>query len=186
MNQCEHILLRGDQGFNAAQGGSQGWHRCGRPGTRVAVEAPAGRGVVAACYCELHGGEERARREVESDWNVVAPPEVVDVLTAGTASLTSVDVYAVIRRLPDASGGGYVTALGVGTFTRNLPGRYTTREEAEAAVREAWRRQVEADVAEIKRLRGGTLDWGYPVEPRSEPILLYCDPGVSAWDCVVK
>lgn len=61
--------------------------------------------------------------------------------------------------------------------------RFLTREDAEAEGRRAWRAQVDRHVAEIRASRGGTLAWGVPVEPRSEPIIVDAT-GRNSWDAL--
>lgn len=77
----------------------------------------------------------------------------------------------------------WLASLGVGGFTHHV-GAYQTREEALVAVRAAWERRLHDDIAAIRRARGGTLDWGMPVEPLAEPTLLEPRAGESGWDCV--
>lgn len=135
------------------------------------------RGIVTAAYCEAHGGAERALADVSNSWYVLAPLAVDDVLVAGTAALGSEDVYVVVR----PSGSRWVAAVGIGGHTRSLCGSWPTREAAVEAATAEWRSQVDRDVAEIRRLRGGMLSWGVPVQPRTEPIVIVAAPGQSAY-----
>jgi len=62
---------------------------------------------------------------------------------------------------------------------------FDSREAALAAGIAAWRAHVDTVVAEILAARGGTLDWGVPVEPLTEPIIVEPGPGQSAWDVAI-
>lgn len=70
-----------------------------------------------------------------------------------------------------------------GAITRSFP----TRAEAFAAADVAWSARVRARVAEIRAARGGTLEWGTPVEPLEDPIVVVLEQGDSrsAWDVAV-
>lgn len=161
-----------------------------------------GRRVVTACYCYEHGGHDRALDEVGRSWSVLAPAEVGDdeaVLTAGTASLDSRHAYLILRSernhwLAWRGIGGFVEALyppGVEDrraaiiaahlgsrktaklkARREAPAWWTTREDALRDATAEWRRKLVEDVAEITRIRGGTLSWGMPIAPRDEPIII--------------
>lgn len=87
--------------------------KCGHPGTSARCTQSAdghdllllGRQpVLAGPYCTDHGGFERAMREAEADWRVLAPASVGDehaVLNAGALALDSRAAYLVVRREPD-------------------------------------------------------------------------------------
>lgn len=91
-----------------------------------------------------------------------------------------------IERLPASAGRPvWTAALGIGSLTETL-GQFETAEEAERTGRLAWRKRLDRDVAEITAARGGTLDWGVPIEPRTEPIVLRPAVGISAWDEVAR
>lgn len=135
-------------------------------------------GIVRSGCCDAHGGAERAIAQVAGSWYVQAPLSVEDVLEAGTASLCSEDVYVVVR--PSGSG-RWVASLGIGSHTRSLRGSWASQSGAIEAGVAAWRAQVDADVAEITRLRGGTLAWGMPVQPRDEPVVIAARQGQSAY-----
>lgn len=77
----------------------------------------------------------------------------------------------------------WAAQLGVGSFLLDV-GAYGSRDEALTAGRIAWRGRLDTDVATIRAARGGTLDWGIPVTPLAEPIVLEPELGVSAWDAV--
>jgi hypothetical protein len=59
---------------------------------------------------------------------------------------------------------------------------FDTREAALEHGIAAWRANLARRVAAITRARGGTLDWGVPVEPLAEPIIIEPGRGESAWD----
>lgn len=75
----------------------------------------------------------------------------------------------------------WLAQIGIGSMIEHVAA-CVTREEALAAARAAWRVRVERDVAEITAQRGGTLGWGLPVRPRSEPIVVEPQAGETAWD----
>jgi hypothetical protein len=186
---------------------------CWKPGVGIKCMEPArGRLPKWSCYCDDHGGEERARLAVLSSWSVAAPESVGDdeaVMAAGAMGLDSRCVYVVVR----PENGRWIAALGVGSYTqqvrrqdadperarkaspehrRQRPGRrrrgggnsWATFEEAAAAGVLAWGEHVAARVAEITAARGGTLAWGVPVEPREMPEVVVCEQGESAWEAI--
>lgn len=138
------------------------------------------------------------------------------VLVAGCASLQSPDVYLVVRQVPESQGGMWLAWLGLGSMlepvvnpspivrlqsngkprtrggsrVRRSPDTpshsFPSREAALSRGREAWESGVRDRVEEIRQLRGGTLTWGVPVEPRGEPIIIMLEQGDtrSAWDVV--
>lgn len=61
---------------------------------------------------------------------------------------------------------------------------FPTRDDALAEATRVWRESVTRHVEEIRAARGGTLSWGTPVEPLSEPIVIDSPPE-SAWDIAV-
>lgn len=75
----------------------------------------------------------------------------------------------------------WVAGIGVGSHHHEI-GAYDTEREALDAATAWWRTDLAARVAEITALRGGTLAWGRPVEPRAEPVVLRPAPGESTWD----
>lgn len=77
----------------------------------------------------------------------------------------------------------WLAQLGLGSHLIHV-GAYATREEALAAGLAEWRMRVSEWLGEIREARGGTLDWGVPVRPLAEPILVEPKPGQSAWDAI--
>lgn len=71
-------------------------------------------------------------------------------------------------------------SLGVGSLLTHV-GNFADEAEAAAAGRAAWAKRVAERVAAIREARGGTLDWGVPVEPRAGPIILKPTAGETAW-----
>ena len=61
-------------------------------------------------------------------------------------------------------------------------------EDALDAARAAWSRRLAERVAAIRAARGGTLEWGLPVEPAAEPIaiVLEQDDRRSGWDVALS
>jgi hypothetical protein len=164
---------------------SRPWHnglwRCNAAATEYRRQAPADRGVIRACYCDAHGGSDRARQEVESSWDILAPASVVDVAAAGAMGLSSEHAILVLRQSPDQKK-PWAVSLGIGSHTQNV-GQYASEQEAMDAGRTAWSQHLERDLSEIRESRGGTLNWGMPVTPRLEPVILRPQAGESAWDC---
>lgn len=185
---------------------------CPRPGEGVSLTTPAGRPpAVAGPYCLVHGGVQRAREEAERDWNHAAPASVGDaeaVMRAGVMGLRTEHAYVVIRQ----HDGVWLAFTGVGSHltevenpnarvqrTRNGRVRlaasklrprgacaFSDRTEALDAGVAAWRARVEARVDEIRRARGGTLDWGVPIDPLSTPIVIHAAPGECASDIAAR
>lgn len=172
------------------------WSTCRASCARVVGVPVAGRRPVQRAYCDEHGGEERARAEVGRAWSMVAPASVGGddaVLDAGNLSLCSEHVYLVLRE----ERGRWLAFRGIGSHVQPVPAgpprqrgakrkskasyTFASRDEAFAAGLAAWRAGIEATVATITAARGGTLAWGAPVEPRSEPIILEPLPGQSAY-----
>jgi len=77
------------------------------------------------------------------------------------------------------------SAIGVGAMLTDL-GAHATREAALEAGRAAWAARVQSDVDAIREARGGTLDWGVPVAPLADPVVLEPREGESAWDAVER
>lgn len=75
----------------------------------------------------------------------------------------------------------WIAQIGIGSMARHV-GAYATREEAIDRGIEAWRANLERRIQEIRAMRGGTLDWGVPVTPREQPMLIESLPGESSWD----
>jgi len=184
--------------------------RCGQgrvcgaiPAARVALRCPADRpDAIGGPYCEGHGGAERAQREAESSWDYLAPASVGssdEVRAAGNRRLGSEHTFVVLRELAAECGGGWEVGLGVGDDYRRLrtglprlkrksgrgplgelTSRYGDRESALAAGLSEWRSTLALKIEAVRSARGGTLAWGVPIEPRSEPVLLECPVGRSA------
>lgn len=182
--------------------------QCPREGIQVRLRCPVGRPDAVAAYCDEHGGESRARIHASSSWDYVAPESVGDhddVENAGCMGLQSPHAYVVVRQVAQEQGGKWLAWLGLGSLLtpvanpngqrRNRGGRmgkyadrpatsFPTRSEALEAATIAWRCGLQARVEAIRRARGGSLDWGTPVEPLSEPIIIVLEQGDSrsAWD----
>ena len=64
---------------------------------------------------------------------------------------------------------------------------FPSRELALTAAEAAWSQRLAARVAEIRAARGGTLDWGTPVEPLEAPVVILLEQGDSrsAWDVAI-
>lgn len=191
--------------------------QCPREGIQVRLRCPAGRPDAVSAYCAEHGGEARARAEAERDWMHAAPESVggpAQVEDAGCQQLQTPDAYVVVRQTPAAQGGRWLAWLGLGSMMipienpapvvklkngrphvragRSYSGRngalaFPSREAALAQALLRWRAGVETRVEAIRRLRGGTLAWGTPVEPLDEPIVIVLEQGDSrsAWDMAV-
>lgn len=184
--------------------------RCAADAVRHAVDLrELERGRLSATYCREHGGPARALHELAHSWLTCAPPSVGDegaVLDAGTMALTSEHALVVVR----PEGPIWLAYLGIGSHLQQvanpLGGKLTrdgrpntylcrrtgerkwrgahsfaSREAATEAATVEWRRGVVARVDEIRRARGGRLDWGLTVEPRAEPRIVLVERG-SAWD----
>lgn len=187
--------------------------RCGLPAAVVRLPCPLGRPDAVAGYCDAHGGVTRARAEAERDWMYAAPASVGgprEVEDAGTDSLRSTEAYIVVRHTIPETGGRWLAWLGLGSHMTVVPnpnavpsrrgGRrkrspgsngtraFTTAEDALAEAKKAWHERVEQRVREITAARGGTLDWGTPVAPLKEPIVIRLEQGDtrSAWDLAVE
>jgi len=186
--------------------------QCAREGVQVRLRCPAGRPDAVSAYCDEHGGEERARRAASRDWNYLAPESVggaAAVENAGCMQLQTVHAYVVLRQVPQQQGGKWLAWRGLGSMLtpvvnpqgqrRSRGGKakakqkdapvtsFPTREAAlELAILES-RRATTARVEEIRRARGGTLEWGTPVEPLDEPVVIVLEQGDSrsAWDIAV-
>lgn len=225
-------------------------------------EPGGSRPVEQACYCETHGGAERALERLQADWSVRAPLSVADVTEAGTMALASPESIVVLRheqpeRCPErwivhvpaaqaartwtqpglsaetryeaayhlcAPSQSFRTAaeadrqaarvaeldpehetprithhtasvrerrrpwlaqIGIGGMIEHV-GAFASREEALAAALVAWRQRVDATVAAITRARGGTLEWGLAIEPRSAPIVVEPREGEGSWDAYAR
>lgn len=75
----------------------------------------------------------------------------------------------------------WIAQLGVGSHIVHV-GAFVDRAEAIHAGVATWRANIDRVVAQIRDARGGTLDWGMPVQPRSEPVIIESLPGESSWD----
>lgn len=75
----------------------------------------------------------------------------------------------------------WIAQLGVGSHIVHV-GAFESRDAAIDAGVAAWRANLARVVAQIRDARGGTLDWGMPVQPRSEPVIIESLPGESSWD----
>lgn len=82
-------------------------------------------------------------------------------------------------------GPAWIAGVGIGSHYREV-GRADTREEALALALSAWRIGLAAEVGAIRAARGGTLAWGMPVEPRTEPLLVEPADGVCTWDALAR
>jgi hypothetical protein len=76
-------------------------------------------------------------------------------------------------------------SLGLGSHAVHV-GTYTTAAEAEQAGRAAWRARLDHDVQRIRELRGGTLGWGLPVQPATDPMIVRPRPGECGWDAYAR
>lgn len=63
---------------------------------------------------------------------------------------------------------------------------FPSRQAALERAMTAWRSEVEARVAQIRTARGGTLEWGAPVAPLADPIVVEIGEHGSAWDVAVQ
>jgi hypothetical protein len=161
------------------------WSPCGSAACHEAVTCTAGCGDVFA-YCAGHGGEKHARRMHDEHlltcWHALAPATVPrdEIELRGTMLTDSEHHVGVVR----ATGGGrYGAAVGLGSHTQPLPGSFPTPAAAEAAAREAVAAGYRTRVEEITTSRGGTLAWGLALAPPNTTIL-FCPPGVSAWEAM--
>lgn len=138
------------------------------------------------------------------------------VQDAGCHCLGTPEAYVVVRQTPENQGGVWLAWLGLGSRLTpvanpepivrlrpdgkprmrggNRPQRpgngtrsFPSREAALSQARVAWGQGIERRVAEIREARGGTLGWGTPVAPLSEPIEIVLEQGDSrsAWDVAV-
>lgn len=145
----------------------------------VELAAPFGRGVVRRSYCLKHGGLRWAQEEAERAWVMVAPESVGDAMHvqyAGSLLLCSEHKVISVRWF------GVRVVVFLGTGTHLMPvGSFPLLEypAALAAGRGALHNERERRIAEIRTLRGGTLDWGLPVVPRET--LLVSD-GERVWE----
>ena len=111
--------------------------------------------------------QKRASRLAELD-----PERETPRITHHTASVRE-------RRRP------WLAQLGIGGMIEHV-GAFASREEALAAALVAWRQRVDATVAAITRARGGTLEWGLAIEPRSAPIVVEPREGEGSWDAYAR
>lgn len=167
--------------------GPKGPKPCGRPAELVERQCPAGRGTVSAAYCVEHGGTERASTETAREWAFAAPASVggmEEVLEAGARQLGSSERVLVVRATPE---GRWVIQLGVGGhLVSACPGSAVSREVALDAGLWLWRERVRATVESIRAARGGSLEWGIPIEPQAYPVVLELEPTANAWDALVE
>lgn len=144
--------------------------------------------------------------------------DVEAVQIAGGACLQTPEAYVVIRQTPENQGATWLAFLGLGSMltpvanpepavrlqrdgrprTRggsrgrrspDTPSRsFAIREAALSAARQTWEARVKERVDFIRKLRGGTLAWGLPVEPLAEPVVIVLEQGDSrsAWDVAVS
>lgn len=143
---------------------------------------------------------------------VGGPAEVED---AGCQQLQTPDAYVVLRQTPAAQGGRWLAWRGLGSMMipvenpqpqvrlrangkprrrggsaysgRNGALAFPSRETALAEALIRWRAGLDTRVEAIRRLRGGTLAWGTPVEPLESPVVILLGQGDSrsAWDIAV-
>jgi hypothetical protein len=184
--------------------GQRRYRPCGANATGWTVDLTSwGRGHVSRCYCVDHGGSELAVSEISRDWNYLAPVSVGDagaVQDAGMRCLNSTNAYVVVRE----EHGRWLAYLGVGSMmiqvrmrhepvvrrgrvyrqsNGKLRGQMATdsRDDALARAIDAWRSKLADDIAAITAARGGVLDWGLPVEPLADPMVLDTTSG-NGWD----
>lgn len=221
--------------------------RCERAATSYEVDPGGDREAVVACRCAEHGGAAAALEEIRSDWHVLAPLTVRDVLGAGSMALSSPERIVRIMREADEviadrwhvhisehsfrslSSAGYdwppgptmtfpsleeaeaaarrikemhgpsveeirhqpagvrgrprpwIVQLGLGSYAIHVAACATREEAIERGV-EAWRKNLARRVEEIRTARGGTLEWGIPLDPLKEPVVIESMPGESSWD----
>jgi hypothetical protein len=149
-----------------------------RPGRRVlSIGIGDTQYTVGRCYCDRHGGVERALAELAHRWEVLAPLSVDDYLAAGTATLDSRARYIVARYVQ----GAWTVALGIGSRTEPVRGSWKSLNLALRAGRAARRRYIAEATEAIRQQRGGTLDWGMPVAAPAHPRVLIASPGESAY-----
>lgn len=164
---------------------------CGRPAPALSHEHErAGERYTCGhtAYCELHGGEARARAEAEerraSCWHTLAPPHLTrhQVDAAGVMQLSSEHAYVVVRA---QEGGRWTAALGVGDHTEDLRGSWGDMWSAELAAVHTWKQRLEERLARIQDLRGGALDWGLTVQALRRPrVIRFTAIGGNAWDAM--
>jgi hypothetical protein len=75
-------------------------------------------------------------------------------------------------------------ALGLGNYTQWV-GAYESRELATSFGLSRWREHVRQAVRDIRRARGGTLEWGMPLHVPDMPDFVFPARGQSAWDAWV-
>lgn len=120
-------------------------------------------------YCDLHGGEERARlegRETMGSCHFARAPEHLtreEVLEGARMTLMLEHVYVVLR---PAGEGRWRFGLGV---THPSKRSYDTKLEAERAGVHAWRWAYQKRLEKIRSARGGDLSWGRPVFELEHP-----------------
>jgi hypothetical protein len=123
------------------------------------------------------------------------------VLDAGCESLRSPDAVVVVR--PEH--GRWLAWCGLGSMLERVPnpharirkrgrrggagawrdsGRYAfpSQEAALEIALQVWRERLDAHVAQIRDMRGGTLDWGLAVKPLARPAVYILGEHGSAWD----
>lgn len=163
---------------------------CGRAAPEFSHEHVRGgqRYRCNTAYCELHGGEARARAEAEEKragcWHTLAPPHLSrhQVDAAGIMSLSSEHAYVVVRA---QEGGRWTAALGIGGHTEDLQGSWGDPWGAELAAVHTWKRRLEERLARIQDLRGGALNWGATVQALRRPrVIRFAAGGGNAWDAM--
>lgn len=177
---------------------------CERPGHLVRLPAPCNRPDAVSSYCDEHGGRGRAEAEARRDWMLLAPPEVggeEEVMRAGSAGLDTTHAYVVVRPLWLAwlGLGSHQIQVHHGTPSRRQRGGRRNRHRIgrqgtasfptrDAAIEEAtaqWRARVAARVEEVRKMRGGTLAWGVPIEPLEAPVVVDVAEGENSWDAAL-
>lgn len=166
-------------------GRDRGWRPCGEVADHGDILCAAGCGEAFA-HCENHGGAERARLAHDAHlltcWHAVAPASLPrDEIEARGSMLTDTEHHIGVVRSIDAE--QYTAAVGLGGHARTLPGFFPTALAAETAARKALAQAYEERVTEIRAARGGSLEWGLPLVPPVTTIL-FCAPGVSAWEAM--
>lgn len=81
---------------------------------------------------------------------------------------------------------GWLAYLGVGSMMEQVGSVHASRDAAYTAALSAWHDGLDAELEAISRARGHALDWGIPVTPRPEPIVVEPRPGETSWDAAIR
>jgi hypothetical protein len=95
------IMARRGHCSALASNAGDSWSRCDMPATHYHVEPGGDREIVSACRCAEHGGPAAALKDIRSDWHVLAPLTVRDVIGAGSMALSSPERIVRIMREAD-------------------------------------------------------------------------------------